>query len=91
MLRDAVLTSDCQLYYDYLGPHDRNLFGEPAQHRSVFRKPSGSLLKSHCSCRNCLNSMTAIKRVQVSKVQRKVQHKASIAAYPFRCAQYASR
>jgi hypothetical protein len=31
MLKDAVLTPDCQLYYDYLGPHDRNLFGEPAQ------------------------------------------------------------
>lgn len=28
MIRDAVLTPDCQLYYDYLGPHDKNLYGE---------------------------------------------------------------
>lgn len=28
MLRDVVLTPTCQLYYDYLGPHNRNLYGE---------------------------------------------------------------
>lgn len=28
ILTDAVLTPDCQLYYDYFGPHNRNLYGD---------------------------------------------------------------
>lgn len=28
MLQDAVLTRTCQLYYDYFGPHNRNLYGD---------------------------------------------------------------
>lgn len=53
MLRDAVLTPDCQLYYDYPGPHNRNLFGE---------LPS-TFLKCSCSCRDCLHNMTANQRL----------------------------
>jgi hypothetical protein len=50
MLRDAVLTPDCQLYYDYPGPHNRNLFGELP----------GTLLNRSCSC---LHNMTANRRL----------------------------
>lgn len=28
MLKDAVLQPDCNLYYDYQGPHNRNFFGK---------------------------------------------------------------
>jgi FtsP/CotA-like multicopper oxidase with cupredoxin domain len=28
LLQDAVLTRTCQLYYDYFGPHNRNLYGD---------------------------------------------------------------
>jgi hypothetical protein len=30
MLKDAVLQPDCNLYYDYQGPHNRNFFGKAA-------------------------------------------------------------
>lgn len=32
MLRDAALTADCQLFYDYQGPHNRNFFGKEDPH-----------------------------------------------------------
>ena len=28
IIRDSVLTRECQLYYDYFGPHNRELYGE---------------------------------------------------------------
>lgn len=28
IIRDSVLTRTCQLYYDYFGPHNRNLYGK---------------------------------------------------------------
>jgi hypothetical protein len=28
ILQDKVLTRTCQFYYDYFGPHNRNLYGE---------------------------------------------------------------
>jgi hypothetical protein len=28
IIRDQVLTRTCQLYYDYFGPHNRDLYGE---------------------------------------------------------------
>jgi hypothetical protein len=31
IIRDQVLTRTCQLYYDYFGPHNRDLYGEPCK------------------------------------------------------------
>ncbi len=28
ILQDKVLTRTCQFYYDYFGPHNRNLYGK---------------------------------------------------------------
>jgi hypothetical protein len=32
IIRDQVLTRTCQLYYDYFGPHNRDLYGEAHKH-----------------------------------------------------------
>lgn len=32
IIRDQVLTRTCQLYIDFFGPHNRDLYGEWATH-----------------------------------------------------------